>query len=333
MEFKDYYATLGVERTATHDEIKRAYRKLARKFHPDVSKEADAEARFKEIAEAHEALIDTERRAAYDDIAQRHASGQAFEPPPGWDSGFEYSGRGAGGMPGRHSHDAGRAPEDFSDFFESLFGRGGGYGGFEGATARPARPAQGRDHHAKVAIELRDAYRGAQRTITLHMPVVDGSGRTVLRERQLEVTIPKGIREGQHLRLAGQGAAGQDGAPAGDLYLVIQILPHPVFRLDGGDIYFDLPVAPWEAALGATVTAPTPDGSVQLSVPPNSLQGRKLRLKGKGMSGKVPGDLYAVVTIALPPSASDPERAAYGAFARTFAAYNPRAALEALNHG
>ena len=330
MEFKDYYATLGVERTATQDEIKRAYRKLARKFHPDVSKEPDAEARFKEIAEAHEALIDAERRAAYDDIARRHASGQAFEPPPGWDSGFEYSGRGASGMPGRHSHDAGRAEEDFSDFFESLFGRRGGPGGFEDAAPRHT---QGRDHHAKVAVELQDAYSGAQRTITLRMPVVDTTGRTALQERQLEVSIPKGIREGQHLRLAGQGAAGHGGAPAGDLYLVIQILPHPVFRLDGGDLYFDLPVAPWEAALGATVTAPTPDGSVQLGVPPNSLQGRKLRLKGKGMPGKVPGDLYAVVTIALPPSASEPEKEAYGAFARTFAAYNPRAALEALNHG
>jgi len=322
MEFKDYYATLGVERSATQDEIKRAYRKLARKFHPDVSKEPDAEARFKAIAEAHEALIDAERRAAYDDIARRHASGQAFEPPPGWDSGFEYSGRGAGGMPGR--------AEDFSDFFESLFGRAGGPGGFDGGAHRQA---QGRDHHAKVAIELLDACRGAQRTITLHMPVLDATGRTVLMERQLAVSIPKGVREGQHLRLAGQGAAGQGGAPAGDLYLVIEVLPHPVFRLDGGDLYLDLPVAPWEAALGATVIAPTPDGSVRLSVPPGSSQGRKLRLKGKGLPGKVPGDLYAVLTIALPPSAADADKEAYGAFARTFADYNPRAALEALNHG
>jgi curved DNA-binding protein len=324
MQFKDYYATLGVERNASHDEIKRAYRKLARKFHPDVSKEPDAEARFKEIAEAHEALIDAERRAAYDDIAQRHASGQAFEPPPGWDSGFEYSGRGAGGRPGA----------DFSDFFESLFGRGGhdGSGGFGSFDGAPSGHSLGRDHHAKVAIELLDAYRGARRAITLRMPVVDTTGRTVLQERQLEVTIPRGIREGQHLRLAGQGATGHGGAPAGDLYLVIEILPHPVFRLDGGDLDFDLPVAPWEAALGATVTAPTPGGSVQLNVPPNSPQGRKLRLKGRGLPGKVPGDLYAVVTIALPPSVSDTDKEAYGAFARTFAAYNPRAALEVLNH-
>jgi curved DNA-binding protein len=332
MDFKDYYATLGVERTATQDEIKRAYRKLARKYHPDVSKEADAEARFKEIAEAHEALIDAERRAAYDDIAQRHASGQAFEPPPGWDSGFEYSGRGAGGMPGRHARDAMRE-EDFSDFFGSLFGRGG----FDGddVPQRHARrgAAPGRDHHAKVAIELQDAYRGARRTISLRMPVTDATGRTALHERQLEVSIPQGVRAGQHLRLVGQGAAGHGGAPAGDLYLEIQVLPHPVFRLDGNDIYFDLPVAPWEAALGAQVTAPTPDGSVQLGVPPGSTQGRKLRLKGKGLPGKVPGDLYAVLLIALPPPASDAGKEAYAALARAFGHYNPRAALEAQGHG
>lgn len=342
MEFKDYYATLGVQRTATQDEIKRAYRKLARKYHPDVSKEPDAEARFKEVAEAHEALIDTERRAAYDDIAQRQASGQPFEPPPGWDSGYEYSGRGPGGPAGRHPRaHAGAAGDsgdagDFSDFFESLFGRGG----FEGAeglhrrsaanrSQRPTGPFPGRDHHAKVAIDLLDAYQGAKRMISLRMPVVDAAGQTTLHERQLEVNIPKGVRVGQHLRLSGQGAAGQGGGSSGDLYLEIQILPHPLFRLDGSDITFDLPVAPWEAALGATVTAPTPDGSVQLSVPPGSSQGRKLRLKGKGLPGKVPGDLYAVLTIALPPSASEPEQEAWRGLSRAFAAYNPRAALEA----
>jgi curved DNA-binding protein len=337
MEFKDYYATLGVERTATQDEIKRAYRKLARKYHPDVSKEPDAEARFKEVAEAHEALIDTERRAAYDDIAQRHARGQPFEPPPGWDSGYEYSGRGPGGAPGHHPRGGAGAAEDFSDFFESLFGRGG-FDGAEGAHrrgagSRPSGPFPGRDHHAKVAIGLLDACQGATRMISLRMPAVDAAGQTTLQERQLEVHIPKGVREGQHLRLSGQGAAGQGRAPSGDLYLEIQILPHPVFRLDGGDISFNLPVAPWEAALGATVTAPTPDGSVQLSVPPGSLQGRKLRLKGKGLPGKVPGDLYAVLTMALPPSTSEPDQEAWRGLARAFATYNPRAALEALDHG
>ncbi len=330
MEFKDYYATLGVGRSATPDEIKRAYRKLARKYHPDVSKEPDAEARFKAVAEAHEALIDAERRAAYDDIAQRHASGQPFEPPAGWDSGFEYTGRGPGGMPGRPPHGHAGDAGDFSDFFESLFGRGD-FGGTAGPPRRNAGagPVPGRDHHAKVAIDLLDAYQGGRRAISLRMPVVDATGRTTLQSRQLEVRIPKGVREGQHLRLAGQGAAGQGGAPAGDLYLELQILPHPVFRLEGGDLSFDLPVAPWEAALGATVTAPTPDGRVQLSVPPGSSQGRRLRLKGKGLPGKLPGDLYAVLSIALPPAVAEPEQAAYGALARAFATYNPRAALEA----
>ena len=346
MEFKDYYATLGVERTATQDEIKRAYRKLARKYHPDVSKEPDAEARFKEVAEAHEALIDSERRAAYDDIAQRQASGQPFEPPPGWDSGYEYSGRGRGGTADRYPRangsGAGDAVDaaDFSDFFESLFGRGG----FDGAedlrrrgaanrSQRPSGPFPGRDHHAKVAIDLLDAYQGAKRVMSLRMPVVDAAGHTALQERQLEVNIPQGVRQGQHLRLSGQGAAGQGGGASGDLYLEIQILPHRLVRLDGVDIFFDLPVAPWEAALGATVTAPTPDGSVQLSVPPGSTQGRKLRLKGKGLPGKVPGDLYAVLSIALPPSASDPDQAAWQGLARAFADYNPRAAMEASSHG
>ncbi|MFY7914595.1 MAG: DnaJ C-terminal domain-containing protein [Rubrivivax sp.] len=330
MEFKDYYATLGVERTATQEEVKRAYRKLARKYHPDVSKEPDAETRFKEVAEAHEALIDAERRAAYDDIAQRHASGQAFEPPPGWDSGFEYSGRGPGNGPGRKARGhAGPAGDDadFSAFFESLFGRGGREDRHRRSSG--GGPEQGRDHHAKVAIGLLDAYEGAQRMITLHMPVVDAAGRTTLQERQLELHIPKGVREGQHLRLSGQGAAGHGGAPAGDLYLEVQFLPHPVFRVDGGDLSFDLPVAPWEAALGATVKAPTPGGSVALNVPAGSPQGRRLRLKGKGLPGKVPGDLYAVLTIALPPTTSDSDRQAYGAFAHAFASYDPRSALEA----
>lgn len=321
MEFKDYYATLGVARDATQAEIKQAYRKLARRYHPDVSKEPDAEARFKSVAEAHEALIDPERRAAYDDIAQRHAAGQSFEPPPGWDSGFEYSGR--GGMPRGPAGDA----EDFSEFFESLFGRGAAHG----AQRRHAGggPVAGRDHHAKVAVALQDSYLGARRSIALHMPVVDASGHATLQERQLEVTIPKGIREGQHLRLAGQGAAGHGGGPAGDLYLEIRFLPDPVFRLDGSDLYFDLPVAPWEAALGATVTAPTPDGRVQLTVPPGSSAGRKLRLKGKGLPGKVPGDLYAVLAIVLPPAGTEAEQAAYAAFARAFPSFQPRAALEA----
>jgi curved DNA-binding protein len=230
-------------------------------------------------------------------------------------------------MAGRQRADARDAP-DFSDFFESLFGRAGAEGVRRHSAGRTAMP--GSDHHAKVAIDLKDAYQGARRTFSLRMPVADAMRHVTLQERQLEVSIPKGIREGQRLRLAGQGAMGQGGAPAGDLYLEIQFLPHPVFRLDGSDIFFDLPVAPWEAALGATVTAPTPDGRVQLSVPPGSSQGRKLRLKGKGLPGQPPGDLYAALLIALPPAVSAPDQEAYSVLARAFVAYNPRAALDSV---
>jgi len=187
---------------------------------------------------------------------------------------------------------------------------------------------QGGDHHAKVSIELRDSYQGARRTMSLRMPVIDAQGHVTLQERQLEVTIPKGVREGQHLRLTGQGDAGRGGGTAGDLYLEIQFLPQPLYRLDGRDVSFDLPVSPWEAALGATVTAPTPEGPVQLGVPAGSSQGRKLRLKGKGLPGFPPGDLYAVITIAVPVAASEPQSAAYQALAQTFAGYDPRASLK-----
>ncbi len=314
MQFKDYYAALGVEKTATPADIKRAYRKLARKYHPDVSKEPDAEARFKEVAEAYEALSDTEKRAAYDDVGARQRDGQAFTPPPGWDSGFEYSGRGDSD-----------AAADHSDFFETLFGR-------QAAGARGPRgsgPMAGGDHHAKVQIDLEDAYRGGRRTITLRVPQIDDRGRVSLQTRQLDVDIARGVRSGQHLRLAGQGGAGMGNGPAGDLYLEIQLAPHARFRVDDRDVYLELPVAPWEAALGASVTVPTPDGSVQLTVPPGSASGRRLRLKAKGIPSQPPGDLYVVLSIALPPSDTEAAQAAYRALAQTFADFNPRRALQA----
>ncbi|WP_418318763.1 DnaJ C-terminal domain-containing protein [Piscinibacter sakaiensis] len=313
MQFKDYYAILGVEESASQDEIKRAYRKLARKYHPDVSKEADAETRFKEISEANEALSDPERRAAYDEVKRRHQRGQDFEPGYGADPGFEFSGRGAG------FGDA----TDFSDFFEAIFGRGAGRAGGGG---HPGMRAQGNDHHAKVVIDLEDAYRGARRTISLRMPVVDAHGHATMRERQLDVNIPKGVREGQHLRLSGQGAAGLGGGPAGDLYLEIAFNPHPRFRVDGRDVYVDLPVTPWEAALGASVAVPTPDGEVQMNIPADSRQGRKLRLRGRGLPGKPAGDLYVVITISLPPADLPGGREAYAAMAKAFAGFDPRRA-------
>ena len=307
MDFKDYYSVLGVQRTATQDEIKRAYRKLARKFHPDLSKEPNAEARFKDVAEAYEALKDADKRAAYDEVGARYKSGQEFSPPPGWDSGFEFAGGDA---------DAG-AQRDHSDFFEALFGR-------QRAGAR--RSAAGGDHHAKVQIDLLDSYRGAQRTISLRAPAIDAQGHVTMHERQLDVNIPKGIRHGQHLRLAGQGDPAHGDGPAGDLYLEIEFAQHPRFRVDGRDVYVDVAVAPWEAALGASVTVPVPDGDVELAVPRASAGGRKLRLRGKGLPGAPPGDLYAVLSIALPPPDTAPAEQAYRAMAEAFERFDPRAA-------
>ncbi len=313
MDFKDYYARLGLEKSATPDEIKRAYRKLARKYHPDVSKEPDAEAQFKEVAEAYEVLKDAERRAAYDTVGTQHGGQQDFRPPPGWNSGFEFSGN------------AGDGPDlDRSDFFEALFGRAAA--GMRGAH-RPAH-AGGDDHHAKVTIDLMDSCRGGRRTISLQLPVRDAQGNLQLQSRQLDVNIPKGIRDGQHLRLKGMGGPGHGTGPAGDLYLEIHFAPHKLFRVDGRDIYIDLPVAPWEAALGASVTVPAPDGNVQLAVPAGSPSGRNLRLRGKGLPGTPPGDFYAVLSIALPPAGDDAAQAAYRALASSFEGFNPRAALE-----
>ncbi|SDH35454.1 DnaJ C-terminal domain-containing protein [Paraburkholderia phenazinium] len=312
MKYKDYYAVLGLERSASQDEIKRAYRKLARKHHPDLNKQADAEERFKEVGEAYEVLKDPEKRAAYDRLGSEWQSGQEFQPPPNWDEGFEF--RGAG------EDAAGEA--NLNDFFEAMFGRGHGHGMHQ--RQGPAAAMAGQDHHAKILIDLEDAYRGAQRAISLQMPVVDEQGHLTLQTRTLDVSLPKGIRAGQHLRLAGQGAPGMGGGPAGDLYLEIAFREHPRFRVDGRDVSLDLPVAPWEAALGAQVTVPTPDGSVEMTVPRNSQGGRRLRLKGKGIPGTPPGDLYVVLNIVLPPADTERAAAAYDVMRQAFN-FDPRA--------
>lgn len=309
MKFKDYYEILGVPRTATPDEIKAAYRKLARKYHPDVSKEANAEARFKELGEAHEVLKDPEKRALYDRMGSQWKAGQDFKPSPGWDAGFEFRG-------GDFGSDFG----DPSDFFEALFGRrprGGRTG------RRPNIHAQGEDHHAKILIDLEDAYRGAQHTISLRLPSYDAQGALVSHERKLDVTIPKGVKAGQHLRLSGQGGPGVGKGSAGDLYLEIGFNPHPLFRVDGRDVYVNLNLAPWEAALGARVEAPTPEGEIQLTIPPGSGAGRQMRLKGKGLPGQPPGDLYVVLAVSLPPADSEEAREAYRAMSRAFS-FDPR---------
>jgi len=314
MDYKDYYKIMGVEKDASQDEIKRAYRKLARKYHPDVSKEADAETRFKEVGEAYEALKDPEKRAAYDQLGANWKAGQDFNPPPNWDAGFEFSG---GGNAGGHA-------SDYSDFFEALFGRGFGSG--PAGQQQGGYSARGEDHHAKVLIDLEDAYQGATRSITLQAPELDSQGHVVTKQRTLNVKIPKGVKQGQRIRLTGQGSAGMGNAPAGDLYLEIEFKPHSIYRVDGHDVYLNLPVTPWEAALGATVKVPTPAGPVDLTIAKGTTTGGKLRLKARGIPGKPPGHLYVVPQITLPPADSDEAKALYRKMEQEMA-YNPRSKL------
>ena len=305
MEYQDYYKILGVERGASPEEIKQAYRKLARKYHPDVSKEVDAERRFKEIGEAYAVLKDAEKKAAYDQMGSNWSQGQGFTPPPNWDSGYEFRGDGNS--------------QDHSEFFESIFG--------QRAARGEARSTQfnfpGEDHHAKIEIDLRDSYLGAERSISLTMPTMDSDGRMRMQARTLEVKIPQGIRSGQHLRLAGQGSPGFGSGKAGDLYLEIAIKTDPIFKIDGKDVHVDLALSPWEAALGSSVALPTPTGKVELNIPPNTMAGKKLRLKGKGIPGKDPGDLYAVIRLVTPAANTDAEKEAYKTMSQAFT-FNPR---------
>ncbi len=321
MEYKDYYKIMGVARDASQDDIKRAYRKLARKYHPDVSKATDAEARFKEVGEAYAVLRDPEKRAAYDQLGANWKQGQDFRPPPDWGAGFEFSGGGFGDGFGGLGGEAG----GFSDFFESLFGQRFGAGG-GGARRQHGFRARGEDHHAKVLIDLADAYTGATRSIALSTPEVDSQGHVTTKQRSLNVRIPKGVRQGQRIRLSGQGTPGLGDGPAGDLYLEIEFRPHPFYRVEGRDVYLDLPVTPWEAALGAKVKVPTPDGTVDLTIPKGSRSGRRLRLKGRGIPSSTPGDLYVLPQITLPPADSEAARSLYRKMAEELP-YNPRSKL------
>jgi curved DNA-binding protein len=326
MEFRDYYEIMGVARDATQDEIKRAYRQLARKYHPDVSTETDSEDRFKEVGEAYEVLKDPEKRAAYDQLGANWKGGQDFRPPPGWDEGFEFSGAGArspgnGGFSGA----GGFSGEQFSDFFETLFGQS--YGQARGGHARGRNfNIRGEDRHARIQIDFRDSYTGVQRPITLHVPEVTADGHVVTKEKTLNVRIPQGIRDGQKIRLAGQGGPGMEQGKAGDLFLEIEFRPDKRYRIDGSDVTLKLPVTPWEAALGATIPVPIPSGNVELKIPSGSGQGDKLRLKGKGLPSKMPGDLYVLLDVQLPPADSDSARALYEKMSQEMP-FNPRADL------
>ncbi|MBT8577688.1 J domain-containing protein [Polynucleobacter paneuropaeus] len=324
MKFRDYYETLGVARGATEAEIKTAYRKLARKYHPDVNKEKDAEDRFKEIGEAYSVLKDTEKRAAYDQMGSNWKQGQDFSPPPNWNTGFEFAddpNASFGGYGGSYDGDQ-------SEFFESLFGRGRHRQGGRSSNARQGMHFKGQDHHAKILIDLADAYNGAKRTISLHMPTQDPEGHVMTQERKLDVNIPKGIKAGQNLRLSGQGGPGMGDGGAGDLYLEIDFHPSPLYKVDGKDVYLDLPMAPWEAALGTSVNIPTPAGStLELTIPPNTKSGRKMRLKGKGIPSKEPGDFYVVPNIVLPEAQSAAQKAAYQELEKAFD-FKPRSHLK-----
>jgi len=325
MKFRDYYETLGVARSATEAEIKAAYRKLARKYHPDVNKEASAEDQFKELGEAYSVLKDTEKRAAYDRMGANWKNGQDFTPPPNWNEGFEYSnGNYSDGHPGFGGGHQGNQ----SEFFESLFGQGRYRQGGRGGNPSQGMDFKGQDHHAKISIDLVDAYNGAKRTITLHMPTQDASGHVSTQERKLDVSIPKGIKAGQNLRLAGQGGPGMGAGGSGDLYLEIDFHPNPIYRVDGKDVYLDLPLAPWEAALGTAVNIPTPAGStLELTIPASTATGRKMRLKGKGIPSKEPGDLYVVPSIVLPGAETDLQKEAYQALEKAFD-FKPRTHLK-----
>jgi curved DNA-binding protein len=304
MEFRDYYKVLGVERGATADQIKTAYRRLARKYHPDVSKEKNAEEHFKEVQEAYEVLRDPEKRAAYDQLGSQWKSGEQFRPPPDWGSGFERRGRASAGRGGEG--DGGFAREDFSEFFSSLFGGGSP---FAHAGARGGRG--GRDHHARLAISLEEAFHGATRTLELKHPELTSDGTVELRSRTVRVSIPAGVTEGQLIRLAGQGEPASGEGNAGDLYLEVHIEPHGLYQLDGRDVTLTYSVAPWEAALGAAVTVPTLGGSVEMHIPPGSQAGQKLRLRGRGLPGQPPGDEYVQLKVVLPPASSPEAKALY----------------------
>ena len=294
MDFKDYYQALGLERGASEDEVRKAYRKLARKYHPDVSKEPDAEQRMREINEANDVLRDKEKRAAYDAAgrprrARRQPATADFQPPPGWDEGFEFH-RGPGQGPADHA--------DFSEFFSSLFGAAER----RGAERRNYR-ARGEDHHAAIEIALEDALNGAEREITLRAQEIDAQGRPEWKTRTLSVKIPPGVHPGQYIRLAGQGMPGHGGEPAGDLYLEVRIAPHKLYRVEDRDLYMTLPVTPTEAALGAQVQVPTPAGGVvEVTVPRERAQRPQAAAQGARPAGQA----------ARPPLPAAGDRAAAG---------------------
>jgi curved DNA-binding protein len=320
MKYKDYYQILGVGRDASEEAIKKAYRRLARKYHPDVSKESGAEEHFKEVSEAYEVLRDAEKRAAYDQLGRNWQAGQDFRPPPGWQ-----------GSPRAHPGAGGFSSRDFSDFFESLFGGAGGRGGFSGMGGFADMGGRGggfatagQDQTVTLEISLEEAYHGGSRTVQLQTPERDSSGRVTSRIRTLNVKIPAGVTNGQKIRLASQGSAGMGGGPSGDLYLEVSIKPHPLYKVRSRDIILELPLAPWEAALGCKIEAPTLGGPVTLNIPANAQNSQKLRLRGRGLPGSPPGDQLVTLRIVNPPADTEAAREWFQRMERELP-FNPRA--------
>lgn len=325
VKFKDYYEILGIPRTASAEEIKKTYRKLARKYHPDLNKNAGAEARFKEIGEAYEVLSDPEKRSRYDQLGRNWQAGQEFRPPPG--SPFEYHGSPGGGGRGFRGQDMG----EFSDFFEMLFGQQFGGRSPRGAPsnmwgAGEEFSPQGQDHEAEISITLEEACHGSTKSISLQTTNQDPRARPHTETKTYQVKIPAGIGEGARIRLAGQGGPGQGGGVAGDLYLTIHIAPHPIFRVDGSNLEIDCLLAPWEAALGAKVAIPTLQGQAFITIPPGTESGQRLRLRGKGLPqkrGLEPGDLVAVIRIVVPKHMSAHEKSLFEELAKV-STFKPR---------
>lgn len=315
MEFKDYYTVMGVSRDASQEDIKRAYRKLARKYHPDVSKEPDAESRFKALGEAYAVLSDQKKRAQYDQLGSQWQAGQEFKPSPDWQT---------------HAHAGGAEYADadmgqFSDFFESLFG-GGGFAQHtrRGRARSHAEFTQrGEDIHSKMVISLEEAFHGTTRTIQFSTPVIAANGAMHTEPRTLKVKIPAGVINGQQIRLAGQGGPGLGNAPSGDLYLEVDIQSHSLYHFEGANIYVTLPITPWEAALGATVPVPTLGGKVDLKIPAGSQSGQKLRLRSRGLPAKTPGDQYVILEIQTPKADTEVARELYQQMAQQVP-FNPR---------
>ena len=322
MDYKDYYKILGVDKNASADDIKKAYRKLARKYHPDISKEKDAAARMAEINEANTVLSDKEKRTAYDAMgsedpfAQRAGTpGQGgFRPPPDWDQqGFHSS-----------SHGNGSGDADFSDFFSQMFGQASRARRHQESGARSTPDMRGQDQHASIELDLEDSYSGAMRSLHLRTTVLDDNGIPTNKDKELQVSIPKGVREGQMIRLAGQGNPGLGKGAAGDLLLEVHFRSDPRWWSEGKDVYQRVPLAPWEAELGGPIPFKTLAGELEVTVPAGYRSGRKLRIKGKGLPASTPGDLYLVLDVVFPPAVTPEQKQAYAEFAKAFPQFDAR---------